>query len=59
MTPHQIDGAVTTLRVTDPNGCDRVAVSELAGLVQQVRSWLDTVEARIATRAQRLSHPKC
>ena len=49
MKPDQILGAVTTLSVTDPNGCDRVALSELAGLVRQVRGWLDAVEATIAT----------
>ena len=58
MKPDQILGAVTTLRVTDSDGCDRVALSELAGLVRQVRGWLDAVEATIATRAARLSAPE-
>src|SRR5688500_4340622 len=39
-------------------GCDPVALSELVGLVRQVRSWLDAVEATIATRAARLSAPE-
>ena len=51
MKPDQILGAVTTLRVTDPDGCDRAALSDLAGLVRQVRGWLDAVEATIATCA--------
>ena len=51
MKPDQILGAVTTMSVTDPDGCDRVALSELAGLVRQVRGWLDAVEATVATCA--------
>ena len=58
MQPDQILGAVTTLRVTDPDGCDRVALSDLAGLVRQVRGWLDAVEATVATCAARLSAPE-
>ena len=48
MKPDEILAAVTTLGVTDTDGCDRVALSELAGLVRQVRSWLDAVEATVA-----------
>ena len=48
MKPDRILGAVTTLSVTDPATCDRGALAELAGLVRQVRGWLDAVEATIA-----------
>src|SRR5215213_2642715 len=58
MKPHQILGAVTTLTVTEPGGCDRAALSDLAVLVRQVRGWLDAVEASVASRAAQLSSPE-
>src|SRR5215203_3370443 len=58
MKPHAILGAVTTLTVTEPGGCDRAALAELACLVRQVRGWLDAVEASVATRAAQLSVPE-
>src|SRR5215203_3182898 len=58
MKPHPILAAVTTLSVTEPARCDRVALSDLAGLVRQVRGWLDAVEASVATRAAQLAVPE-
>src|SRR5215218_1531048 len=49
MAQHPIVAAVTTLSVAAPAGCDRVALAELASLSLQVRAWLDSFDATLAT----------
>src|SRR5262245_8614740 len=48
---------VTGLAAADPAECDRDGLTDLVHRTQQVRSWLDAFEARIATHAARLQEP--
>ena len=58
MSPRPILGAVTTLSVTDPDGCDRAALADLAGLVRQVRGWLRRRRSHHRHLRDRLSVPE-
>src|SRR5829696_1521919 len=49
MSQHPIVAVVATLTVATPAGCDRAALAELASLSLQVRAWLDSFDATLAT----------
>jgi hypothetical protein len=46
---------VTTLTAADPETCDRAGLTDLAATSQQVRSWLDALDATIARCADHLA----
>jgi hypothetical protein len=46
---------VTQLAAADPATCDRVGLAALAATSQQVRSWLDALDATIARCADQLA----
>jgi hypothetical protein len=46
---------VTTLTAADPATCDRTGLAQLVALSQQVRAWLDAIDASVAARAAQLA----
>ena len=57
MSASAIVALVTALVAADPAMCDRDALATLVRRAQQVRSWLDALDARIALQATRLAEP--
>jgi hypothetical protein len=55
MNSARIVALVTELAAADPATCDRRGLADLVATSQQVRSWLDALDVRIALAARRLA----
>ena len=55
MSGIRVVALVTELAVADPATCDRRGLADLVERSQQVRSWLDALDVRIALAARRLA----